>query len=184
MIKSHDRSGWFGASDAGKVMGRWNGKSFEKWWLVKLGVRSEDFTTEAMKTGTALEHRILEHIGVRRMDRQIKIRRLLLRVNLDGETRDCIHEVKTHSSEVFQVTKAYWQQCQVEMFAARKPCRIVSYHVLPEDHRNWFLPIDDSRLGYHPVPYDQAWIKEAYLPRLRYLAECLRKGAWPDGNAV
>ena len=53
MIKSHDRSGWFGASDTGRVMGRWDGKSFEKWWLVKLGVRSEDFATEAMKTGTS-----------------------------------------------------------------------------------------------------------------------------------
>ena len=165
-------------------MGLWGVKVVGRWCVVKLGGRREDVATEAMKTGTALEHRILEHIGVRRMDRQIKIRRLLLRVNLDGETMDCIHEVKTHGSETFHVTKPYWQQCQVEMFAARKSCRIVSYRVLPEDHRNWFLPIDDSRLGYHPIPYDHAWIKEAYLPRMRYLAECLRKGAWPDGTAV
>ena len=145
-----------------------------------MGIRSEDFATEATKTGSALEHRILEHIGVRRMDRQIKIRRLLLRVNLDGETRECIAEVKTHSTDMFCVTKPYWQQCQVEMFAAKKPCRIVSYRVLPEDHCNWFLPIDDSRINFYQIPYDPGWIEEQYLPRLRRLYDCLRNGVWPD----
>lgn len=69
----------------------------------------------------------MDSIGVKERDRQIKIRRLRLRVNLDGET-DVIHEVKTHRSTVFRVSKANWQQAQVEMFAAKKPPgnRIVS----------------------------------------------------------
>lgn len=181
MIKSKDRSGWIGASDTAMVMGNWQTETFRRWWLVKLGVREDNYTTLAMMTGTHYEHRILEHIGVRRMDRQIKIRRLRLRVNLDGET-DIIHEVKTYGGPKFKVTKPYWMQAQVEMFAAQKPLEIVAYHLEPEDYRNWMRGVEDGRLSRHPVEYDQEWIKMQYLPRLRVLVKYLKRGAWPSEN--
>ena len=117
------------------------------------------------------------------MDRQIKIRRLRLRVNLDGEDAQEISEVKTHKGESFKVPRAYWMQAQVEMFAAKKNLRIVAYHLEPEDYRNWFREIEDDRLSYHPIPYDRDWIEGEYLPRLRYLAKCLRKGVIPVEGA-
>lgn len=180
MIHNQDRSGWFGASDTAKIMGNWNTQTFRNWWLVKLGIRQENFTTIAMQTGTALEHRILEHIGIKKMDRQIKIRELRLRVNLDGENKNTIKEVKTHGKETFVVSKPYWQQAQVEMFATGKSLDIVSYRLTPEDYENWFLPIDGDRLKENHVEYDPIWVREEYLPRLRYLARCLKKGVWPD----
>lgn len=179
MIHDHDRSGWFGASDTAMIMGRWNTPSFARWWLVKLGARQEHYTNAAMRTGTAYEHRILDFIGVRKRDRQIKHWRLRLRVNLDGETPEEISEVKTYGGETFRISKGYWEQCQVEMFAAKKRCRIVAYRVLPEDKLNFFRPIDAKRLSYHPIAYDAEWIDTQYLPRLRYLAKCLRRGEWP-----
>lgn len=180
MIHDQDRSGWFGASDTVMVMGRWDTETFRRWWLVKLGLRRDHYTNLAMQTGTALEHRILEQIGTKRMDRQIKNRRLRLRVNLDGETRDTIQEIKTYGGITFKLTRAYWMQTQVEMFAARKPCIVIAYRLEPEDYRNWFRPIDPSRLSAHRVAYDGDWVQAQYLPRLRYLAACLRKGEWPD----
>lgn len=182
MIHNQDRSGWFGASDTSMVMGNWSTASFARWWLVKLGVGKQGYTSRAMQTGTALEHRILAHMGVTRMDRQIKVRRLRLRVNLDGETRTRIKEVKTYSGARFVLSKAYWQQAQVEAYAGKKPVDIVAYHVTIEDYRNWFLPIEDARLETHAVQYDSAWIDAVYLPRLRYLAQCLREGVWPDAG--
>lgn len=182
MIHNQDRSGWIGASDTATVMGNWGTKSFAQWWRVKLGISRDHFTTAAMQAGTYYEHRILRHIGVDRMDRQIRIRRLRLRVNLDGETRDTIKEVKTYGGEKFKVSKAYWQQAQVEMYAAQKRLDIVAYHLTEEDYRNYFNPIDPDRISVHPVEYDPAWIQEEYLPRLRYLARCLKKGGWPNGN--
>lgn len=182
MIHDHERSGWFGASDTGKIVGSWETPTFEKWWMVKLGIRQENFTTDAMLTGTAFEHRILEHIGIRKMDRQIRISRLRLRINLDGETKDEISEVKTYGKDHFVVSKAYWQQCQVEMFGAKKQCRIVAYHLLPEDYLNWFSPIDDARISYYPIQYDAEWVKTEYLPRLIYLSNCLKKGVWPNAD--
>jgi len=179
MIKIHDRSKWFGASDTAMIMGSWRTKTFAKWWAVKLGLLENNFTNTAMQTGTAYEHKILDHICVHWRDRQIKRYFLRLRVNLDGETSDMVSEVKTHGGEKFKVSKAYWQQCQVEMFAAKKQCRIVAYRLLPEDYINWFNPIDDTRVTYHPIDYDPVWIKEKYLPRLKHLAWCLRKGRWP-----
>lgn len=184
MIQSHDRSGWFGASDTSTIMGNWNTKTFAKWWMVKLGVSENNFSSIAMKTGTAYEHSILAHIGVTRKDRQIRRGSLRLRVNLDGETQDMVHEVKTHGGAKFKVATAYWQQCQVEMFATKKRCRIVAYKLMPEDYENWFNPIDDERMSFHPIDYDPAWVQEQYLPRLKYRAKCLRKGRWPRESDI
>lgn len=178
MITSKDRSSWIGASDTAMVMANWKTPTWHKWWAVKLGVATNNITTAAMRVGTYYEHPILDALGIRRRDRQIKIRRLRLRVNLDGEDAT-IHEVKTHSSEIFKVSKSYWQQAQVEMFAARKPLVINAYRVTEEEYKNYFLPIDPERLSEHPIEYDRAWIKEQYLPRLKILARALRKGVYP-----
>lgn len=177
MIHDQDRSGWIGASDSAVVMGNWCTKTFARWWMEKLGLRKNTFTTVAMQAGTAYEHRILDHLGVWQRDRQIRIRRLRLRVNLDGEA-ERIKEIKTYGGE-FRVSKAYWQQAQVEMFAAKKPLDIVAYKLEPEDYANFFNPIDPGRLSIYPIDYDREWIEQEYLPRLRYLAWCLRRKRWP-----
>lgn len=172
MIYSQDRSGWIGASDTNIIMGNWDTKTFARFWLEKQGVLRGGYVSPAMVAGTHYEHRILDHLGIRRRDRQIKIWRYRLRVNLDGET-DIIHEVKTHSSD-FKVSTAYWRQAQVEMFAARKPLEIVAYKLLSEDYANFFNPIDPGRITRHPIEYAPEWVDREYLPRLRYLAHCLR----------
>ena len=178
MIHSKDRSGWIGASDTSFVMGNWQTSTWANWWSEKLGIKNNHFSTIYTKTGTWYEGKILDFLGVKKRDRQIKVPRLCLRVNLDGET-SIIHEVKTHKSEKFHVSLAYWQQAQVEMFAAKKPLEIVAYQLREEDYINWFLPIDPDRITHHPITYDSAWIGEMYLPRLFRLAECLKKGVWP-----
>lgn len=186
MIGSQDRSGWFGASDTAVIMGNWKTKSFKKWWLQKLGLSTNHFSTRAMNAGTYYEHAILESIGAPRKDHQIIIPELLLRVNLDGDAIGRIYEVKTHKAEKqFRVTKGYWQQMQVEMFAKLheeeiipQSC-IVSYALLEADYRNFFNPIDLTRLKEHPIEYDRAFIGE-YLPRLTYLRDCLKEGVFPD----
>lgn len=180
MIANHDRSGWFGASDTAKIMGSWETQSFADWWLVKLGVKENHFINIPMQTGTYKEHQILDYLKIRERDRQIKKPKLRLRVNLDGETAKMIHEVKTYHKDNFKVSTAYWQQAQVEMFVTDKKCRIVAYKVTDEDYKNYFLPIEKERLSFHPIEYDEKWIKTKYLLRLRYLAECLKKGLWPD----
>ena len=184
MIKNQDRSGWFGASDACHMMGSFQTRTFARFWLEKQGLRQNQIRTPQMLAGTAYEHRILAAIGVRQTDRQIKKRSLRLRVNLDGETPERIEEVKTHAAPVFHLSRAYWMQAQVEMFAAKKPLEIVAYRLLPEDYENWLMPVDTNRISRLPVGYDEMWIKEKYLPRLKYLAKCLRKGEWPDAHAA
>lgn len=179
MIRDQNRSGWFGASDTARIMGRWDTPSFARWWLVKLGLRRENFKTLEMETGTAYEHPILRCLGVPVLDRQIKIRRLRLRVNLDGEDRVSVTEVKTYGRPPFQVSRPYWMQAQAEMYAAKKPLRIAAYRLEAEDYRNWFRPIDTARLSFHPVEYEESWVEWEYLPRLKHLAKCLRKGVWP-----
>lgn len=181
MIKSKDRSGWFGASDTYMIMcaGR-DTDSFALWWAEKLGLVRREFTTPAMQAGTMYEHRILKACGIRKFDRQIRSRSLRLRVNLDGESRNMVHEVKTHRADKpFKVTKAYWLQCQVEMFAAGKACEIIAYGLQAEDYENYYNRIDPGRIERIPISYDKDFIENHYLPELRYFAECLKKGELP-----
>lgn len=178
MIRDENRAGWFGASDTARIMGNWDTLTFRLWWLEKLGIRTNRLKTDAMQAGTAYEHKILSAIGVKKMDRQIKLRVLRLRVNLDGEDRETITEVKTHKGD-FKVSKAYWQQCQVEMFATRKQCRIVSYQLTDAEYENFFLPIDKDRIAVWPIDRDNEFLRCEYLPRLAYLAGCLRRRETP-----
>lgn len=178
MIRDDNRAGWFGASDTARIMGNWDTLTFRLWWLEKLGIRTNHIKTDAMQAGTAYEHKILSAVGVKKMDRQIKFRVLRLRVNLDGEDRETITEVKTHKGD-FKVSKAYWQQCQVEMFATRKLCRIVSYQLTDAEYENFFLPIDKDRIAVWPIERDNEFLRCEYLPRLAYLAGCLRRRETP-----
>lgn len=178
MIHDKSRAGWFGASDTARIMGNWDTLTFRLWWLEKLGIRTNHIKTDAMQAGTAYEHKILSAIGIKKMDRQIKLYALRLRVNLDGEDRETITEVKTHKGD-FKVSKAYWQQCQVEMFATRKQCRIVSYQLTDAEYENFFLPIDEGRIATWPIDRDNEFLRCEYLPRLAYLAGCLRRRETP-----
>jgi hypothetical protein len=99
-------------------------------------------------------------------------------VNYDGDKDGTIYEVKTHLKE-FKVTKAYWQQAQVEMFAMNtKDLYIVSYQLTDSDYKNFFNEIDPERIGYHKIEYSEDFIRE-YLQDLKVLRKCLLDGALP-----
>lgn len=178
MIHNHDRSGWFGASDTERVMGRWTGKTFDAWWHEKLGEPRKRIETAAMRAGNEYEPRILDAIGVERRDGQILNRDLLLRVNLDGEDGDTIYEVKTVKREWQSVPKRIWMQCQVQMYITGKKCVVVSYLMVPDDYVR-ANEIDRRRLRYHRIPYDHGWVVSEYLPRLKRLSAALKMHAWP-----
>jgi len=186
MIQSQDRSGWFGASDTSYIMGNWETTTFQNWWMTKLGINTNHFTNIAMNAGTYYEHAILDIIGSPRKDHQIIIPEYCLRINLDGDGAGRIDEVKTYKNDKgFIVSKGYWQQAQVQMFAklweeGRMPeHRIWAYGLLPEDYTNFFNPIDRERLKDYPTEYDGGFI-ERYLDTVLYLKDCLKKGVMPD----
>ena len=186
MITDRDRSGYFGASDCSYIMGNWNTKTFKKWWLTKMGLNDEHFTTRAMNAGTYYEGAILDAVGVPRRNYQIIIPEYRLRVNLDGDGIGRVDEVKTHSADkTFKVTKAYRQQVNVQMYAklieeGRIPtANIHAYGLTEADYRNFFNPIDFERLKTYKVEYDECFI-EGFLQRLVCLADCLTKGTFPS----
>lgn len=186
MIQVQDRSGWFGASDTKYIMGNWNTKTFKSWWMKKLGLDTSHFTNTAMNAGTYYEHAILDAIGVPRKDHQIIIPEYKLRINLDGDGIGRLDEVKTYNCEnEFKVSKAYWQQVQVQMFGklteekALPNARIWAYGLKAEDYKNFFNPIDKGRLKDYPIEYDGAFIGK-FLIRVKYLADCLERGVFPD----
>ena len=181
MIQSQDRSGYIGASDTSFVVGNWKTKTFEKWWLEKIGINKNNLSTEAMKAGNNYEHKILNALEIEGLekDKQIIIDRL--RVNLDGNTDTCIYEVKTHKEEKeFKVSKVYWRQAQVEMYASNiHNLHIVAYALQENDYKNFFSEIDTARIQKIKVDYDEDFIQNEYLPRLEILTKCLKEGVFP-----
>lgn len=181
MIASQDRSYYIGASDTSMVVGNWNTKTFDQWWLEKLGLRKNNFKTESMQTGTNYEHKILLALNIPdlELDKQIIIDRL--RVNLDGNSKDCIYEVKTHSiNKEFKLSKQYWRQAQVEMYAYNtKNLYIVAYALKENDYKNFFNEVDIGRVKFYKIEYDERFINEEYLLKLQILTKCLKEGVYP-----
>lgn len=183
MIHNQDRSGWFGASDTSYVIAkRRDTKSWQNWWLEKLGLHKNEFTNKAMAAGTAWEHKILDAIDPDiRKDHQITVEKYRLRVNYDGDKDGTIYEVKTHSQDKeFKVTTGYWRQAQAEMYAMKaNKLYIVAYGLIPEEYDNYFLPVDDKRIKLYAVKYDKQWVQQKYLPKLQELSRELGEGRFP-----
>lgn len=181
MISSQDRSYYIGASDTSYVVGNWKTKSFENWWLEKLGFYKNEIKTDAMQAGNNYEHKILDALEIQGLekDKQIVIDRL--RVNLDGNTDNCIYEVKTYNSaKEFKVSKQYWRQAQVEMYASCiHKLYIVAYALKENDYKNYFNKIEKERMQLIEIEYDEKFVTEEYLPNLEILTRCLKKGEFP-----
>lgn len=186
MISDKDRSYYIGASDTAAVVGNWNTKTFEKWYLEKEGFRSSSLTTEAMMTGTAYEHRIIDSLNIPGMEKDKQIIMGRLRVNLDGNTADTIYEVKTHKvSKAFKIPKNYREQVWVQMYASGiMKAYIVAYGLMEEDYKNFYREIDPHRITFHEIKYNQEFINTIYLPRLKYLSHCLDEGLFPQIERV
>lgn len=185
MIADKDRSGYIGGSDTSMVMRSWSTKTFEKWWRTKQGFGENNISTDAMKAGTAYEHKILDSLGIPEMekDKQIIIGRI--RVNLDGNTPTKIYEVKTHSADkAFKVSADYRRQVNVQMWASGiHRAEIVAYGLLPEDYDNYYRDIDPRRISHHTIEYDEAFLRE-YKKRVNVLCDCLNTGRFPDERMI
>ena len=192
MITDHDRSGWIGASDVQYVLGNWSTKTWEKWWMTKLGLNRKHFENESTKAGTNWEHKILDslHIDGMVLDKQILLPEILLRVNLDGNTAGRIYECKTYkigsnAASVRQLGQGicppgYRNQVQVQMYASKiYGADVVAYGLLPEDYNNYLRAVDPGRRKLIPVTYDPNWIEKVYLPKHRVLCEALKRRAFP-----
>lgn len=181
MIQTQDRSNYIGASDTSFVVGNWATQAFANWWLEKIGIRKNTLKTEAIMAGNNYEHKILDSLEIEELEKDNQFIIDRLRVNLDGNTKDCIYEVKTHNNnKEFKVSKQYWRQAQVEMYASNiHKLYIVAYGLEENDYLNYFNKVDNARIQMIDVPYDSDFIKNTYLPKLAILTECLKKGKFP-----
>lgn len=181
MIADKDRSGWFGASDTNFIVGNWETKTFAKWWIVKQGVAINNFESLEMKAGTEFEHSILGKLGVEmEFDRQILMPDILLRVNLDGNNDTTIFECKTYKlTNGFKLPKNYIRQVNIQMYATNLSGKIIAYGLTERDYKNFLLEIDTARISIFDVERDENFIKNEWLPKIKYLADCLKGGKFP-----
>lgn len=184
MIASKDRSGYIGASDTKFVIGNWKTKTFEKWWLKKIGIDTSHIDNKYTMAGTNYEHKIIDALGIPNIEKDKQIIKGRLRVNLDANTEEKIHEIKTYNYEKgFDINKHkdYINQVQVQMYASDiYKAEIDAYGLIDEDYDNYFNEIDKDRLSVHEIKYNEEWINNEYLPRFKYLEECLESGIFPN----
>ena len=188
MIASKDRSYYIGASDNAYVIGNWKTKSWLKWFTQKIGIDNSHFDNVYTITGTHFERRILESLDIpMEFDKQFINEDLRLRVNLDGNTEDCIYECKTTKDNIneFKMPKKYINQVQVQMFGSGiRKAKIVVYQLTEDDYENFFRPIDPDRRREFPIEYDPEWLQKVYLPKHLILRDCLVKGVLPNENYI
>lgn len=188
MIASKNRAGYFGASDTKFIVGNWETKTFEKWWLEKLDLNQNKFSNKYTNAGTNYEHKIIDSLQIADIekDKQIIIDEYKLRVNLDSNTKDTIYEIKTYGYDKgFCLSKEYINQVMVQMFATNiRQAYIVAYGLIENDYDNYFNEIDESRRSLHEINYDENFIKNEYMPKLKYLCECLNKGTFPRKEKI
>jgi len=187
MISVKSRAYWLGASDASRIVGNRNTETWQKWWTEKLGLYSEHFQNRYTLAGTNYEHRILRAVEKDRMirlelDKQIRMEDLRVRINYDGVYGNSIYECKTYSAgKMFKVTKDYWRQAQMEMWGlGSDDLSIVAYPLDEENYNNYWLAIDREKLEYHKVERDDEFIEKKLLPNILELAECIKKGIFPE----
>lgn len=183
MIASQDRSFYIGASDVEKVIGNWKTKTWHKWWMQKLGINNDHFDTVYTLAGTHYERRILESLGIpMEFDKQFIDEELRFRVNLDGNTDDCIYECKTFvNANGFKLPKKYVNQVQVQMYVSGiHKAVIVAYGLEEADYNNFFRDIDANRRFTFPITYNPEWIETVYMPKHLILRDCLERGVFPD----
>ena len=184
MISNKDRSKYIGASDTKYVMMNWNTKTFRKWWLVKLGLEQNDFKNINTLAGNYYEHKIVDALKIKGIikDKQIIVLDRL-RINLDSNTEDEIHEIKTYNYENgfdIEKHKDYQEQVQVQMFGSGiHKAYIDAYGLKEEEYRNFFEDIDLERLSSYKIEYNEEWINKKYLPRITLLIQCLKELRFP-----
>ena len=193
MIASKNRAWYMGCSDCDKIVGNMNTATWNQWWMEKLGLYENTMSNKYTTAGTAYEHRILEMINPdMTLDYQIIFEELCVRANYDGiefraEKMPMIHEIKTfNENREFKVTKTYWRQAQMEMWALGKKTganvdrMIINAYPLNEEHyNNFWLPLDEDKLETHLIKRDDDFISGTLEPRIKYLGECLRKRIYP-----
>lgn len=184
MIKSKDRSGYIGASDTKFVIGNWETKTFQNWWLEKLGLSKNSFSNKYTEAGNNYEHKIIEALNIPFLEKDRQFIKGRLRVNLDANTENKIHEIKTYNYEKgfdLKKHKDYVNQVQVQMYVSEiHNAEIDAYGLLESDYKNYFNIIDKSRLSKHEIEYDADWIDKEFLPKFNYLEKCLIKQKFPS----
>jgi hypothetical protein len=184
LIKNKDRSKYFGASDTKYVIGNWNTKTFKKWWLEKLGFATERYDNKYTLAGTNYEHKIIDALNIPLIEKDNQFIKDRVRVNLDGNTKEKIYEIKTYGFEKgfdIEKHKDYIYQVQVQMYVSKiHKAEIDAYGLLENDYINFFNDIDLERLSKYEIEYNEEWLKEEYIPKINYLTECLIKQKFPD----
>lgn len=178
--KSESRIGIFGASETALIMSNHRNKTYQTFLKQKAGlIEREELDNKYITAGNVLEHLIIDYIAFKydlsiEKDKQCFDIENNLRVNLDGNTSECVYEIKTRTNgkrfSDKKPPKNYWQQVQVQMYASGvRQGKLVVLYLYEEDYEleNMLgFEIKDENVVIYDIECDPDFIKE-YLKELK-----------------
>jgi hypothetical protein len=98
MIGQRNVYGYIGGSDANRLYGSFETKTFKDFWNERLtGIKLNEFNTNDTAVGNIMEHRVMDELGIDPAYRDIFVKKegTIAGINTDALTPDAYDEIKT-----------------------------------------------------------------------------------------
>lgn len=192
MVDERNIRGYIGGSDANKIYGSFDTKTFGEFWDERVsGIKLNSFSTLDTSVGNIMESKILDEVGVDRKYWNIfKVKPgTIAGINTDALTDSAYHEIKTSLPEYVlkwlsgkKITAAYRRQLMHGLYVTG---RGVAYlHVLPmtEDEKACPFGLDISG-KVHTFEFNKSDFNiQEHDVRIRYLTQCYESGIRPSDS--
>ena len=195
MISERNALGYIGGSDAARVHGGWETKTFREFWDERLtGMKTKEFSTIHTVAGNIMEGYILEAVGVDREYWNVFRQKegTMAGINTDAFDGVIYHEAKNillneASKWVFgySIPSVYMYQIQHGMYVL--DIDEVNFHVClvtPEEKENPFL-VTDVKSKTHTFRFNRSYFDKTkvtmpmYAAFIEYLTECYNNKSYP-----
>jgi len=192
MISERNTLGYIGGSDANKLFGSFETKTFKSWWSERLtGLKLNEFSTLDTAVGNIMESLILDEVGISGNFRSIFVKKegTIAGINTDALDNECYHEVKTGGPGMVMdwlsgkaISVAYRRQVMHGLYVTER--NLGKIHVLAmtkEDKKNPFLMDVRGKVKTFEFRAEDFEMDD-YHRRVMYLTKCFSEKLEPTDS--
>jgi len=193
MIDQRNVYGYIGGSDANRIYGSFETKTFREFWGERLtGIKLNEFNTNDTAVGNIMEHRIMDEVGIplEYRDKFVKKEGTMAGINTDALTPEAYEEIKTALPKYLYkwvngkaISINYRRQIEHGLYVTGR--NLGRLHVLPMTEQEKKNPFNLDIRGrvvtfeFHKKDFDI----EEHHRRIMYLTWCFSEKIQPtDGG--
>ena len=191
MIDVRNRQGYIGGSDAVRVHGSYETKTFKSWWAERLtGISTSDFSTYHTSAGNIMEAEVLQCLKIPESAWSLSFKKegTIAGVNTDAYYNGEVHEIKTVLSDIAYkwimggaISSAYMYQLKHAMYVTDAKKSHLHICVMSDDEKRNPFQIEsvEERIFTFSFDRDEAATIE-YGKIMNYLTACYNAGVYPS----